>query len=137
MFPPRLLGVFLCFLGVFLCFGGVFVFFGCFCLSRAARFFWGELAFYIQPHQNGEFEIPLWFSCRVLEPGNCTSLNGKETGGGVTFFAADVSKKRLSRHEEGGLAGGPPSTARSMMVGQFSGADGCLPVRSRRRRVYG
>ena len=31
----------------------------------------------------------------------------------------------------------PPSTARSMMVGRFSGADGRLPIRSRCRRVYG
>ena len=39
---------------------------------------------------------------RVLEPEtrNLISSNGAERGGGVIFFAADVSKKRYSRHEQ-------------------------------------
>ena len=36
----------------------------------------------------------------------------------------------------GALMRGAPSTARSMMVGQFSGADGRLPIRPRCGRVY-
>ena len=50
----------------------------------------------------------------VLQPLNLISSNGKEWGGGVIFFAAEVSKKRHSRHAKrhaGHVRAAPPRLA--------------------------
>ena len=61
----------------------------------------------------------------------CTEVQCQPTAPPGTF------QDTKPRHRVLGCPKRTPSTARSMMVGQLTaGADGCLPIRSRCRRVY-